>query len=145
SAPPAAATPSPSPESTATPEPTPDNSNPMESASSASSGPASSYGSVGGRAGRKPAPPNSRAGESAGGYASERAGTPPPVEERPAPPRIYTLGAGSTVSIWTSKDLSTKTAKSGDVFVGTLAKSIVGRDWVIARQGAPVEGVVVNS
>jgi len=88
---------------------------------------------------------DARAGEPAGGYGSERAGTPPPVEERPAPPRVYTLAAGSTISVWTSKDLSTKTAKSGDVFVGTLAKSIVDHDWVIARQGAPVEGVVVNS
>jgi len=55
------------------------------------------------------------------------------------------LSAGSTISVWTSNDLSTKTARSGEVFTGTLAKSIVDHDWVIAKQGAPVEGVVVSS
>src|SRR5215831_7897995 len=147
SEPAATSTPSPSPESSATPEATPVSSNPAAVASSGPSGSAGSSGaySTAGGAGRRRGASSTSSGEAAGGYASERAATPPLVEERPAPPRAYTLAAGSTISVWTSKDLSTKIAKSGDLFVGTLAKSIVDRDWVIARQGAPVEGVVVNS
>jgi hypothetical protein len=68
-------------------------------------------------------------------------GPPPP----PPPPRTYTLAAGRQILIFTTSPLSTKTSKAGDFFVGTLANAIVDNDWVIARKGATVEGVVSNS
>lgn len=62
-----------------------------------------------------------------------------------APPRVFTIRAGSSIAIYTAKELSTKTAKDGDAFTASLARPIVDRDWVIAKQGALVQGVVVNS
>src|SRR5262249_33411543 len=69
---------------------------------------------------------------------AERA-TPPPAS------RTSTLFEGRAISVFTSSDLSTKTARSGQKFTASLANPIVDGDWVIAKKGAPVEGVVVNS
>jgi len=64
----------------------------------------------------------------------------------PAPtPRVFTLAAGAPVTIFTAKTLSTKTDKDGERFVASLARPIVDDDWVVAKRGAQVEGVVVNS
>ncbi|MBL8187041.1 MAG: hypothetical protein JNK38_03485 [Acidobacteria bacterium] len=63
----------------------------------------------------------------------------------PPPPRVFTLTAGTPISVWTSSTISTKTAKSGDSFTGTLAQPIVDGDWVVAKKGATVSGVVVNA
>ena len=84
--------------------------------------------------------------------ASPAAPTPPaisatpttPVAATPAPPRTYTLAAGYSLSAWTSSEISTKTAKEGDRFETSLANAIVDEDWVIARKGARVDGVVVS-
>lgn len=67
------------------------------------------------------------------------------VSAPPAPPRVYTLAAGTPISVWTSSTISTKTAKSGDSFTGTLGKAIVDGDWVVAKKGATVSGVVVDA
>jgi len=61
------------------------------------------------------------------------------------PPRVFTIRAGASIPIYTAKDLSTKTAKDGDLFTASLARPIVDGDWVIAKRGALVQGVVVNS
>jgi len=63
----------------------------------------------------------------------------------PAPPRVFTIRSGAQISIFTAKELSTKTVKDGDLFTASLARPIVDRDWVIAKKGATVQGVVVNS
>jgi hypothetical protein len=63
----------------------------------------------------------------------------------PAPPRVFTLAEGTSISIYTANTLSTKSNKDGERFVASLARPIVDGDWVIARKGAPVEGVIVNS
>lgn len=63
----------------------------------------------------------------------------------PAPPRVFTLAAGTPISVWTTSTISTKTAKSGDSFTGTLGQPIVDGDWVVAKKGATVEGVVVDA
>jgi hypothetical protein len=49
------------------------------------------------------------------------------------------------ISIFTASDISTKTAKSGERFTASLGRTITDGDWVIAKKGAPVEGVVVSS
>lgn len=84
--------------------------------------------------------------------ASAEAGKPDPLasaapqeEKPPPPPRTYTIPAGRQLSIFTTNTLSTKTSRAGDSFVGTLASAIVDNDWVIARKGATVEGVVTSS
>jgi hypothetical protein len=64
---------------------------------------------------------------------------------RPAPPRVFTLAANTPITIYTAKTLSTKTDKDGERFTASLARAIVDGDWVIAKKGALVEGVVVNS
>jgi hypothetical protein len=55
------------------------------------------------------------------------------------------LAAGRGIPIWTSSTLSTKTNKSGETFAASLAQPIVDGDWVVAKKGAPVEGVIVDS
>lgn len=67
-----------------------------------------------------------------------------PPAAAPAPPRTYTIAAGYSLGVWTSNEISTKTAKEGDRFETSLANAIVDDDWVIARKGARVEGVVVS-
>ena len=64
----------------------------------------------------------------------------------PAPtPRTFTIAAGTPITIYTAKTLSTKTDKDGERFVASLARPIVDDDWVIAKKGALVEGVITNS
>jgi hypothetical protein len=55
------------------------------------------------------------------------------------------MAAGRPVAVFTSASLSTKTNKPGEKFVATLAEPITDGDWVIAKKGARVEGVVVDS
>lgn len=68
-----------------------------------------------------------------------------PSAAPPAPPRVFTIRAGTSIMVSTANDLSTKTAKDGDLFTASLARPIVDGDWVIAKRGATVQGVVVNS
>jgi hypothetical protein len=68
-----------------------------------------------------------------------------PTPEKPPPPRTFTLSSGRVISVYTASPISTKTNKTGDTFTGSLSKAIVDGDWVIAKQGAPVEGVVTSS
>lgn len=92
-----------------------------------------------------PASPNSAAQLVDGGAAnSAGAGAMTPAAT-PAPPRTFTLAAGTAISIYTANTLSTKAAQGGERFTASLARPIVDGDWVIAKKGAAVEGVVVNS
>jgi hypothetical protein len=49
------------------------------------------------------------------------------------------------LTIRTEHPLSSNTHTSGDTFEATLAEPIVEGDWVVAREGARVVGVVVTS
>ncbi len=71
--------------------------------------------------------------------------TPAPPRLEPTPPRTFTIKSGTTISITTDRELSTKTSKTGDTFAGSLNNAIVDGDWVIARKGATVQGVVSDS
>jgi hypothetical protein len=73
--------------------------------------------------------------------AAPAAKTPPP----PPPPRKVTLDPGTPIKVVTSIEISTKTSKTGDPFEASLAEDIRDGDWLIARKGAPVTGVVANS
>ena len=63
----------------------------------------------------------------------------------PPPPRRFTLAEGSELIIENSSALSTDTLSAGDRFEGTLVEPIVKDDWVVAKEGAAVEGTVVES
>src|SRR5262245_14608240 len=127
---------------TAQPSPSPSATTNLTSASptpDATSSAASNPGAVASNAAANPgAAPANSAG--AGAAPAAPGGAPPPP-----PPRVFTIRAGAPITIYTAKDLSTKTAKDGDLFTASLARPIVDGDWVIAKKGALVQGVVVNS
>jgi hypothetical protein len=106
---------------------------------SGSGAPASSAGPAGAPGGSAGSARSSSAPGEASAARAAVAPTPAPT------PRVFTLPAGSTISIYTAKTLSTKTDKSGQRFTASLAKPIVDDDWVIAKRGALVEGEVVTS
>jgi len=68
---------------------------------------------------------------------------PPPPP--PPPPRTFTLAEGAALAIQTTQTLSTRTNTAGEQFGAVLVDPIVSGDWVVARQGADVGGVVVVS
>jgi hypothetical protein len=68
------------------------------------------------------------------------------MPEKPAPtPRSFILGSGRVLSVYTSAPISTKTHKTGDTFIGSLSQVISDGNWVIARKGAAVDGIVTSS
>jgi hypothetical protein len=87
------------------------------------------------------APPPAPEPAPASAAAPEVKPTPPP----PPPPRVYTLKAGTPLRVWTTSTLSTKSNKTGEAFSATLAEAIVHNGWVIAKKGASVRGVIVDS
>jgi hypothetical protein len=68
-----------------------------------------------------------------------------PVPPPPPPPRKATLAAGTPILVVTSSTLSTKTNKTGEAFQASLAQDLVDGDWIIARKGTAVTGVVSES
>ena len=76
-------------------------------------------------------------------------GTAPEAEaakqEPVTPPRQATLPVGTKIAVVTTTTLSTKTNKTGEAFAATLAEDLAEGDWIIARQGALVNGVIANS
>jgi len=55
------------------------------------------------------------------------------------------MRAGAPLAVYTTTTLSTGSQANGERFTATLAKAIVDGDWVIAKEGARLEGVVVQS
>jgi hypothetical protein len=69
----------------------------------------------------------------------------PPPPPPPPPPRTLTLAAETPIAVYTTSTLSTSANQSGEPFKATLANAIADEDWVVAREGAVVEGVIVES
>ncbi|MGJ5813727.1 hypothetical protein [Paludibaculum fermentans] len=63
----------------------------------------------------------------------------------PAPPREYTLPAGTSIPVRTITSLSTKTAAPGDAFEATLTRDLVVDDYILAPRGSTVTGRVTNT
>jgi len=82
------------------------------------------------------------AGEAAGAAAAP-APVAPPVPPPPPPPRRFTLAEGTVLTVRTLSTLSTDSQAAGNTFKATLAEPIVEGDWVVAKKGAEVEGIVV--
>ncbi|MBX3280051.1 MAG: hypothetical protein KF868_18770 [Acidobacteria bacterium] len=74
--------------------------------------------------------------------AAAPAQAPPPP---PPTPHTYTIRPGTQLRIYTAQALSTKSNKAGDTFVGSLANAIVDGDWVVAKRGAEVSGVITRA
>jgi hypothetical protein len=60
-------------------------------------------------------------------------------------PEPITVDAGTPITIRTTTTLSTKSASTGEGFVGSLVEPIVVGDKVISQRGATVRGVVADS
>ena len=60
-------------------------------------------------------------------------------------PDPITVDAGTALKIRTTTTLSTKSASTGEGFVGSLVEPIVVGDKVISQSGATVRGVVADS
>jgi hypothetical protein len=98
------------------------------------------------RPGARPKPVSPSQGPAATGAAPAPAPAPePPPPPPPPPPRRYTFAADMPIGIYTTSTLSTKANKSGEPFRATLAQAVRVGDWVIAKEGATVEGVIVES
>jgi hypothetical protein len=63
----------------------------------------------------------------------------------PAKPRVANLNAGQMLTIRTTRELSTKTMKTGDVFSAILEEPITADGWVVAAAGAKVDGRIVEA
>ena len=92
-----------------------------------------------------PAPSVERGGATPAAEPARAASAPRPSIPPPRAPRTYTLDAEQPIAVYTTTTLSTKTSQAGEKFIATLAEPIVDGDWVIAKKGARVEGVIVDS
>jgi hypothetical protein len=69
-----------------------------------------------------------------------------PASPAPPPaPRTFTLAEGTVLAVRTNHTLSTDAQQAGERFRASLAASIVDGDWVVAKEGSEVEGLVVVS
>jgi outer membrane lipoprotein SlyB len=76
--------------------------------------------------------------------ASAPAGPPPPPPPPPQPTE-YVLPAGTTISVHTDSDLSSKISKPNQGFTATVADSVHVKGTTIIPRGARAEGLVVDA
>ncbi len=73
------------------------------------------------------------------------ASKPAPAPARPAGPSSYTASAGSFLDVAVNDTISTKTAKVGDAFTGTVVANVSdGRGATVIPQGSQVHGTVTE-
>jgi hypothetical protein len=70
---------------------------------------------------------------------------PPPPPPEPPKPKVARLKAGDPIVVRTTRLLSTKTAKTGDLFSAVLEEPIKFDGWVVAGEGAKIDGRIVES
>jgi len=64
---------------------------------------------------------------------------------RPAAPSVYTAAAGTFLDVAANDTISSKTAKVGDAFTGTVVANVSdGRGATVIPQGAQVHGTVTD-
>ena len=101
---------------------------------------ASSPGQPASTAAPAPAPGASATPPAPAAAASAPAPAPPP----PRKPKVARLVAGQALTIRTTREISTKTAKTGDAFSAILEEPIRVDDWVVAAAGAKMDGRIVE-
>ena len=73
------------------------------------------------------------------------ASKPAPAPARPAGPSSYTASAGAFLDVAVNDTISTKTAKVGDAFTGTVVANVSdGRGATVIPQGSQVHGTVTE-
>lgn len=79
--------------------------------------------------------------------AGPAAAAPAPAAAPPAPPapKVARLNAGREITVRTTRVLSTKTMKTGDVFAAVLEEPIVLDGWTVAGTGAKVDGRIAEA
>jgi hypothetical protein len=93
----------------------------------------------------RPAASATAAPSAAPGQPTAAPPVPKPAPPPPPPPRKFTLAAGTVLSIQTNYTLSTDKQSAGDKFEASLVEPIRDGDWVIAKEGAQVDGLIVAS
>lgn len=86
-------------------------------------------------------------GQARSGGSGSSAGAVAPRVTPPPPPaaRTVTVDAGTPFRVRTTNTLSTKTAKPGEQFAGSLEEPITSGNSVVAGKGASVRGTIVES
>jgi len=102
-----------------------------------------------------PAPASSAQGGAAAPGQAPAAATPPaeaapavvthPPPPPPPQPKVYTISAGTPISVTTMDAVDTKHTKTENEFEGTLASPIAVDGHTLAKPGATVIGVVTNA
>jgi hypothetical protein len=96
-----------------------------------------------------PPPPASTTARSAAAPPATAAapGAPPapPPPPEPPKPKVAQLKAGDPIVVRTTRLLTTKTAKTGDLFSAVLEQPIRSDGWVVAGEGAKIDGRIVES
>lgn len=89
----------------------------------------------------------SDAGESGGAGAgpARQAAVPPPPPPPPPPPKPVVVPAGTVLAIRTNQPLSTKTAKTGTAFTGSMTTPISLNGKMVIPAGSDVTGVVTEA
>ena len=95
----------------------------------------------------QPAPtaPPAQAAQAAAPAAAAAPAPAPAPPPAPPKPRVARLDTGRILTIRTTRDLSTKTMKTGDPFSAILEEPIAAGDWVVAPAGARVDGRIVEA
>ncbi len=88
-----------------------------------------------------PAEDAMESGAPAGEPAASAGGT----QSAPPQPRTATLAEGTVLRIRTTSELTTDSHQAGESFTATLEEPLVEGNWVIAPQGATVEGRIVEA
>ena len=69
----------------------------------------------------------------------------PAAAPAPVKPKVARLTAGQMITVRTTRVMSTKTMKTGDVFSAILEEPIKSGDWTAVPAGARVDGRIVTS
>jgi hypothetical protein len=70
---------------------------------------------------------------------------PPPPPPPPPKPVVYTIPAGTSISVHTDSDLSSKTSQPNQGFSATVAESVRVNGTIVIPKGARAQGVVVDA
>lgn len=81
----------------------------------------------------------------AGEEGAAASGSPGSTSAAAPPSRSATLAAGTALKVRTTTALSTDSHQAGDAFTTTLMEPLIQGAWVIAPEGATVEGRIVEA
>lgn len=97
-----------------------------------------------------PVPPAAPAEAASPAGAAASGAVIPPAQEpvrkaAPPRPRVAHLSAGQVLTVRTTRELSTKSMKSGDAFSAILEEPIKADGWIAAAAGTRIDGRIVEA